>query len=448
MISLDLATFFGRFHPLLVHLPIGFILLALLYDLKWFQKNKQYYNVYSITWFLAFISAAISAFMGWLLTQNGYYIEADLKPHQVSGILLVLFSGLGWFIRLRNFSFPSTIKKINNFIILGLLILVGHLGGSLTHGPYYLYEHVPESLKLKFKSQEIVVDFENVSLDSITVFKDIIEPILTTKCIACHNNDLNSGGLDMTSIEGLTKGGQSGAGIIGANLDKSLIFERITRSQNDTKFMPPSGVPFTYQEIQLMEWWIEEGASYSQTLAEINSKSSIQKLLLSHYGMDIREKPWVEKVSLSPLSETDYETLENANFTWRNLSKDNPLLDLKYDGKKLTKKSLATLVMYAPYITWLNLSSCDFSSKELNVLSEMENLTRLNLQKSNVKTIDLKGLVYLTHLEILNLHSTQVNKEIFQILKEIPSLKRVFLWNTRIPLKAVEENKTTFPFLE
>ena len=78
----------------------------------------------------------------------------------------------------------------------------------------------------------------------------------------------------------------------------------------------------------------------------------------------------------------------------------------------------------------------------------MENLTRLNLQKSNVKTIDLKGLVYLTHLEILNLHSTQVNKEIFQILKEIPSLKRVFLWNTKIPLKAVEENKTTLPFLE
>jgi hypothetical protein len=386
--------------------------------------------------------------MGWLLAQNGYYIEADLKPHQVSGILLVLFSGLGWFIRLRNFSFPSTIKKINNFTILGLLILVGHLGGSLTHGPYYLYEHVPESLKLKFKSQEIVVDFENVSLDSITVFKDIIEPILTTKCIACHNNDLNSGGLDMTSIEGLTKGGQSGAGIIGANLDKSLIFERITRSQNDTKFMPPSGVPFTYQEIQLMEWWIEEGSSYSQTLAEINSKSSIQKLLLSYYGMDIREKPWVEKVSLSPLSETDYETLENANFAWRNLSKDNPLLDLKYDGKKLTKKSLATLVMYAPYITWLNLSSCDFTSRELNILSEMENLTRLNLQKSNVKTIDLKGLVSLTHLEILNLHSTQVNKEIFQILKEVPSLKRVFLWNTRIPLKAVEENKTTLPFLE
>ena len=94
MISLDLATFFGRFHPLLVHLPIGFILLALLYDLKWFQKNKQYYNVYSITWFLAFISAAISAFMGWLLAQNGYYIEADLKPHQVSGILPVSYTHL------------------------------------------------------------------------------------------------------------------------------------------------------------------------------------------------------------------------------------------------------------------------------------------------------------------------------------------------------------------
>ena len=212
--------------------------------------------------------------------------------------------------------------------------------------------------------------------------------------------------------------------------------------------MPPMGTPFTYQEIQLMEWWIEEGASYSKALSEISPKSFIQKLLLSRYGMDIREKPWVEKVSLTPLGEADFEALENANFGWRSLSKENALLDLKYEAKNLTKEALDVLGIYAPYITWLNLSNCTFSNTELEVLSKMENLTRLNLQKSNVKTNDLKGLVSLTHLEVLNIHSTGVNKEILEILKEIASLKRVFLWNTKITLKEVEKIKTKTPSSE
>jgi len=82
MIGLDLAAFFGRLHPLLVHLPIGFILLALLFDLKWFKDKGTRFNFLKIIWFLAFISSFFSALMGWLLAQNGYYIDADLTPHQ------------------------------------------------------------------------------------------------------------------------------------------------------------------------------------------------------------------------------------------------------------------------------------------------------------------------------------------------------------------------------
>ena len=34
MIFLDTLTFFGRLHPLLVHLPIGFLIIAVLISVK------------------------------------------------------------------------------------------------------------------------------------------------------------------------------------------------------------------------------------------------------------------------------------------------------------------------------------------------------------------------------------------------------------------------------
>ena len=33
--------------------------------------------------------------------------------------------------------------------------------------------------------------------------------------------------------------------------------------------MPPSGEPMTYEEIQLIEWWINEGAPINKTFNQI-----------------------------------------------------------------------------------------------------------------------------------------------------------------------------------
>lgn len=241
MIGLDLTAFFGRLHPLLVHLPIGFILLALLLDLKWFKENGSRFNFLKIIWFLAFISSFFSALMGWLLAQNGYYIDADLIPHQYTGILLVFFSCLGWVIRIRNINMPSLFIRINNFIVLVLLILVGHLGGSLTHGSDYLTKHAPDFITSKQEYKNKL--FEEYTLDSIVVFKDFVQPLLNEKCVACHNNDISRGGLNLSNIESIKKGGRSGAAFVSKNPSKSLIFKRISFSQNNEKFMPPTGTP-------------------------------------------------------------------------------------------------------------------------------------------------------------------------------------------------------------
>ena len=140
MIILEISNFFGRLHPLLVHLPIGFLILALVLSSLKIERNTTFDRILRLIWLLSFISALFSALMGWLLAQNGHYIQEALSLHQWTGIALVFFSALGWIFNLKVFNIKTFLKKINNGLIVIFLFIVGHLGGTLTHGDNYLYE--------------------------------------------------------------------------------------------------------------------------------------------------------------------------------------------------------------------------------------------------------------------------------------------------------------------
>ncbi len=437
MVFLDTFIFFGRFHPLLVHLPIGFLILAVIISRKRGDRSISLNRFVSFIWFLSFISAALSALMGWLLAQNGHYLEDALKPHQWSGIALVILSFIGWIFHLGNFKVAKIILQVNNLLIVFLLLIVGHLGGSLTHGENYLYDYAPEPLRAAFTDMDKPLTFEGSPLDSIRIFEDAIHPLFTSKCVACHNNEISRGGLNMKTALGLFKGGKSGAAIVANDIEKSLAFNRIIRSQNDEKFMPPSGDPLTYEEIQLIEWWINEGAPLNKSFNQIKSNAKIQGLLFKKYGLNTKAKPWYEKVKLKPLTDDVFLELEKHNFISRTLSADNSLLDIRYHGNYLKDKDLMILDKFAPYITWLNLSDCGLRDEQLKNLSKMENLTRLYLQQNSIKTSSLKPLINLKHLEILNLHSTNINNEIFEFINDFEDLKKVYLWNTLLTSKDI-----------
>ena len=96
MILLDLSSFFGRFHPLVIHLPIGFLIIALVMDIP---KIRKSWNKNIVIWMLSFISSTIAVFLGLLLEKSGLYIESQLSIHKWSGIFLTLLCGLGWIAR-------------------------------------------------------------------------------------------------------------------------------------------------------------------------------------------------------------------------------------------------------------------------------------------------------------------------------------------------------------
>ena len=445
MMLLELSSFIGRLHPLVVHLPIGFLVLALLFELPIINKRA---NAVSLIWFFALFFSIVSAILGFLLAQNGHYIEEQLSLHRWSGVVLIGLTALGWMSHSTYFKLPPLIRKINNLFVVIVLIFVGHYGGILTHGQNYLLDYAPEWMKKNFIEKPYTKTFQEVSIDSIYVYQDFVQPLFDQKCTSCHNVTQPRGGLDLTHSKGLFKGGNSGAAIVKNEVSKSLVFNRITRSQSDLKFMPPAGIPMKYDEIQLIEWWINSGASVDFPISKEDLTPEIQELLLKKYKLDTKEKPWYDNVKLNPLEDAQLQLLNQNQFSWRTLASDNPLLDIRYQGKELTPKALTDLQQIAPYVTWLNFSDLKLDKKAFEVISKMENLTRLYLQKSTFENENLTLLSGLKHIEILNLHSTNVNQSVFEMARQLPTLKTLYLWNTKVSGEQIQTQDPFFPSTE
>ncbi len=92
-------------------------------------------------------------------------------------------------------------------------------------------------------------------------FERDIAPLLIKNCIECHSANEPSGGLNLTSLAGLSQGGDSGPAIELNEPDKSLLLKRVTAGE-----MPPekNGQPQTLAapEQQLLTQWIAGGAHW------------------------------------------------------------------------------------------------------------------------------------------------------------------------------------------
>ena len=141
--------FFGRFHPLLVHLPIGFLFLAFLFEcLSATAAYRPLRKAVQPALLWGTLFAIASAISGYFLRQEGGYEERLVNLHQNFGISTAVLSLAVYMLRPRLKSWvpqASRRKKIRILLFLPLILLLsvtGHFGGSLTHGEDYLFEAV------------------------------------------------------------------------------------------------------------------------------------------------------------------------------------------------------------------------------------------------------------------------------------------------------------------
>ena len=130
------------------------------------------------------------------------------------------------------------------------------MGGNITHGSDHLIEPLPSEIKGLFglEFQNDVIELDSKNYKKAVFYTDVIQPILTQKCVSCHNDKKTKGGLKMNSYNAIMKGGENGSVLMINNSMESKIHKRMTLPIEDRYHMPPkSRTQPSKEEIELIK---------------------------------------------------------------------------------------------------------------------------------------------------------------------------------------------------
>lgn len=105
----------------------------------------------------------------------------------------------------------------------------------------------------------------------LTLFKTQVRSILKEHCVSCHGEHEVQGKLDLTTQDGLLKGGERGPAVVIGRGDKSLL-TRLVSHQHEP-IMPKDAEKLTPAQIALIVEWIDSGAPYDEPLIVRNEET-------------------------------------------------------------------------------------------------------------------------------------------------------------------------------
>ena len=252
---------------MLVHLPIGMLVaLAAMEIAAWVPKFRNANGSAGFLIALAAPLALVTALSGWLLSLAGGYDADLLNWHKWLGIATAMGALVAALLYWK--------KKLNSyrcilFFTVGVLMTAGHLGGSLTHGSDYLGRYAPWPLKKILGTLEkSSPKFEDIN--AAPVFAAVIAPILESRCVDCHGPAKSKAGLRLDSFAALMVGSENGTVVTPGDSAKSPLVQHVQLPIDSDEHMPPAGKPqLSAGQIAVLEWWVNSGASETNTLAEL-----------------------------------------------------------------------------------------------------------------------------------------------------------------------------------
>ncbi len=277
------------------------------------------------------------------------------------------------------------------------------------------------------------------------VFKDLVQPILAEKCISCHGAEKAKGKLRMHTFALLMKGGSDGATtVVPGKPADSLMIKRVNLAKDDDDHMPPPDEKqLTKDEIAILKWWVEQGASETITLAAIKKTPEVEGVLANALKAGVKTAASgpkvVEKPKPKPLTPEEKKAVATVAAKMQALGASLMPLALDTEEQRLSvinaadkfgDKELQELVSIAPHVVWVDLARSQITDAGLATLAKFTNLERLHLENTKVGDAGVASLAALKSLEYLNLYGTKVTDAGLAKLAGSKALKKLFVWQT------------------
>ncbi len=346
----------GRLHPVFVHLPIGILLfVAVLFFLSKKQKFANLTAAIAPGLAIGTLFAIASCVTGYLLSISDTYNEAAIFKHQWLGIATAIVGGISYFAYQKESKFFGAIL----IVLSTLIIITGHYGGSLTHGEDYLTAPL-----LTTKSDKKII----ANINEAIVYKDIIEPILATKCYSCHGESKQKGKLRLDLPNYILQGGEEGKVLTPYQPGSSELINRLLLPTSNEEHMPPKEKPqLTKEGVAIVP--IVNGSNYVRAnLIGVETLSANTFQLLSKISDQLLQL----NASFTAINDEHLSVLSNCK----------QLKQLELNGASITNKGLTSLDAFENLET-LSITQTKATAEGISGLTKLKNLKKLYLYKTN-----------------------------------------------------------------
>ena len=471
-----MLEFIGHLHPVIVHLPIGILLLGVLMMVYEHYSKVDLQLPISFAFLVGSISAVLACLAGWILSNSGEYDTLLVQKHQWTGISTAVIGLLIYLLK--------QYRKLLAVILTLLVFITGHYGGTLTHGENYLFNSNENSntsqvdtIKVEAKkiTQTISNGADSLTIETHNIYKEQIAPLLKLRCYNCHSAIKQKNGLRLDGEVYIKKGGKNGRILVAGNSFKSPLYTSLVLPIDDEKHMPPKGKhQLNQNEILIIERWIKSGASFEDIIDTISNNELVKNVASQNTIANKNILATPAKVN-SEITETKNQEIENNNsikssvkiINLPNPAPINPAIieDFKQENIILTNIAegsnfvMANFVNVVPFnnaslqvlknineqLVTLKLTNLPINDIDIKIVADLKNIKKLNLENTLITDNGMSFVKQLSQLEQLNLYGTNISDEGIIQLADLKNLSVLYLWKTKVTLNGIEQFKKLNP---
>jgi uncharacterized membrane protein/mono/diheme cytochrome c family protein len=432
--------FIGHLHPVLVHLPIGILMLACVFHIvSYHQKFAHFKTVMSVMLFWGMVCAVLSCITGYCLSNSGDYDLRLVSLHMWMGISVAAVS-LVLFILFKKVK-SEIVLRIISFVLFIMICITGHLGGSLTHGSDYL--------SFNTAGQKVVIK-PVPNVQQAVAYADLIQPLLQNKCYSCHSSEKQKGKLRLDLEAMMLKGGKNGPAVVPGNAEKSELIRRVLLTLGNDEHMPPKEKPqLSESEIALLHWWVENGADFKKKVKDLKQPAGIKTVLVSFQSGVVQVAKEISEIpneEVKAANEGTLKRLADWNISVLPVATKSNYLSVNFVNAKSTADSvMSELAKLNKQVVWLKMDNTAIADNALKYISGMEQLIRLHLNNTKITDAGLARLKKLERLQSISLVGTTVTLNGLMQLKGLKALKNIYLYQSKVTDQDRMQLKKAFP---
>jgi mono/diheme cytochrome c family protein len=266
----------GRFHPLMLHFPIGLLMWAAVVELVEVIKRRSISSAGPVSLPLVIPGAAaavLASLSGWWLA-NPEDPDSALAWHRWLGVsttvLALLTAGVGVAV-VRGRIAKSNTYRAALFLCVPVLAVGGHIGGELKWGEGF----IEKGLEKVFFANPTAEDgppggsLAQASIDvpqeqlGLRLYHQQVRATLDNHCVKCHGPDKTKGKLRLDLPDDIKDPTRETPVMIPGDPDSSLLVELLLLPADDEDRMPPLEEPaLTDEQRRGIVEWVRAGAPW------------------------------------------------------------------------------------------------------------------------------------------------------------------------------------------